>query len=146
MNHVRFTAIIESYGANPDRWPADERDAAMAFSGTHADAAALLNEAAELDQFLDGFKLPEAAMPRIRIRGHRGRPDIIEQFLNWLTPSIDDLAGTLWRPAVVACLPLLLGIAIGIGFPSDDQYRLTLAEEFELLAMGAIETETWNHE
>ncbi|MEJ0023154.1 MAG: hypothetical protein WDN76_06725 [Alphaproteobacteria bacterium] len=50
MDRARFDAIIAAYGAEPRRWPADERVAAEAFC---ASARVDLGEAAALDQALD---------------------------------------------------------------------------------------------
>jgi hypothetical protein len=50
VDRARFDAIIAAYGAEPRRWPAEERAAAEAFyAGTRID----LGEAAALDRALD---------------------------------------------------------------------------------------------
>ena len=51
----RFTEMIDAYGAEPRRWPAAERSAALAFASADAAAAALLRDAAALDALLDAF-------------------------------------------------------------------------------------------
>ena len=53
MNLERFAVLIDSYGAEPRRWPAAERDAALAFAAVSTAADALMREAAALDALLD---------------------------------------------------------------------------------------------
>ena len=53
MDVPRFTALLEAYGADPERWPATERNAALAYSRRSAEAAATLERAANLDTLLD---------------------------------------------------------------------------------------------
>lgn len=53
MTPERFARIVDAYGANPSRWPIDERAAAKEFAKAHPDEArARLSEAAALDMFL----------------------------------------------------------------------------------------------
>jgi hypothetical protein len=55
MTQERFFQILEAYGADPARWPDDERAAAEAFAQSHRDqVAAELREAAALDACLVG--------------------------------------------------------------------------------------------
>jgi hypothetical protein len=58
MTPKRVREIIEAYGADPVRWPADERDAALAMVGADAGLAALLQESRRLDVLLDQFAPP----------------------------------------------------------------------------------------
>ena len=53
MNLDRFKQILDSYGANPDRWPSDERAAAEDLLGRSAEARDLVAEYAALDSILD---------------------------------------------------------------------------------------------
>jgi hypothetical protein len=50
MTHERLQEILDAYGANPERWPAEERAAAAALL---ARTPALREEAARLDVLLD---------------------------------------------------------------------------------------------
>ena len=61
------------------------------------------------------------------------------------TPDFDDLAHTLWRPTLVACLPLLLGVVIGLTLTNNTD-ELSLDEELGLLAFTDIVREEWNNE
>lgn len=53
MDRERFATIVAAYGAEPRRWPQDERAAAQAYAAAHPEeCAALLSEARELDAAL----------------------------------------------------------------------------------------------
>jgi hypothetical protein len=60
MTPERFEAIVAAYGAEPRRWPGEEREAALAFAGTAAGAAALAAER-RLDALLDRAEAPQAS-------------------------------------------------------------------------------------
>ncbi|BAN24946.1 hypothetical protein [Caballeronia insecticola] len=62
MTPERFRHITEAYGASPERWPAQERDAALALiHAGDARALAALAEARALDGMLDAHAV---AAPR----------------------------------------------------------------------------------
>jgi len=61
MTKGRFGAIVEAYGANPDRWPAAERASAKVFLGKHPDAKKLVAMAGGLDATLDSAPQPKPA-------------------------------------------------------------------------------------
>jgi hypothetical protein len=77
MTLKRFEQIVEAYGADPRRWPDDERDAACAFAQTHpADARPRLAAAAALDAALDAdVPLPVSRSLRRRIVASANRRD-----------------------------------------------------------------------
>ncbi|WP_168790722.1 hypothetical protein [Paraburkholderia aromaticivorans] len=65
MTPERFQQIVEAYGAEPRRWPQQERAAAQAWAQSHrAEADALLTEAAGVDAWLAADKVepPDAAL------------------------------------------------------------------------------------
>ena len=49
----RLRALLDAYGASPDRWPPDEREPALALLAQSTEAQALQVEAARLDALLD---------------------------------------------------------------------------------------------
>ena len=153
MNLERFTLIVESYGADSQQWPGDERVEALEFSRTLTDAMSLLDQAAELDQHLALFELPNSELSVQRIEMgilsalkqgtlKQGR---LERLLNWVLPDFDDLAHTLWRPVLVACVPLLFGVAIGLTL-TNNTYELSWDEELSLLAFTDTVSEEWSNE
>lgn len=56
MNPSRFEALISAYGAEPARWPAAERETALAFASAHPDAGAMAEAERALDDALDAWK------------------------------------------------------------------------------------------
>ena len=62
LTEERFRAIVEAYGAEPERWPASERASAAIFARDHADfAQPLMDEARGLDQWLDAASATDTA-------------------------------------------------------------------------------------
>jgi hypothetical protein len=53
MTLERFAALLDAYGADPERWPDAERDEARALLDRSADARARRDAAAALDALLD---------------------------------------------------------------------------------------------
>ena len=158
MNLERFTLIVESYGADSQQWPGDERVEALEFSRTSSDAMSLLDQAAELDQHLALFELPNSELSVRRIemgilsafkqeslKQGTLKQGTLERLLNWVLPDFDDLAHTLWRPTLVACMPLLLGVAIGLML-TNNTYELSSDEELSLLAFTDPVSEEWSNE
>jgi hypothetical protein len=71
MTPERFRKLTETYGAEPRRWPAEEREAARAFMNRRpAEAQAMLADASALDSMLDRHVVgPPTAELRERIIG-----------------------------------------------------------------------------
>lgn len=70
MDRARFAALLDAYGAEPRRWPADERAQALAFAADDPGAPALLAAAATLDALIDaGAPQPAGADLRDAIIG-----------------------------------------------------------------------------
>ena len=148
MNLERFTLIVESYGVDSQQWPDHERVEALEFSRASSHGMSLLEQATELDQHLALFELPDSKLSVQRIE--RGilsalKPGALEQLLNWILPDFNDLAHTLWRPTLVACMPLLLGVAIGLTL-TNNTYELSSDEELSLLAFTDTVSEEWSNE
>lgn len=61
MTIKRFEAIIASYGADPSRWPGDERDRALELLKDNAEAAGIFGEASKLDAALADTPAPKPA-------------------------------------------------------------------------------------
>ena len=69
MTHERFLQIVDAYGADPRRWPQQERAAAQAWAALHrAEADAVLTQAAGLDAWLAADRIdPPGAALRERV-------------------------------------------------------------------------------
>lgn len=62
MTPERFEALAEAYGGDPTRWPAAERDGALAWMAERPnEAQAVLERAAELDDWLAAAPAPRAS-------------------------------------------------------------------------------------
>ncbi len=72
MDRTRFQHLLEAYGADFKRWPADERGSAAIFASQHrAEAEAMLAHARTLDAVLDGaaaVDVPESLTARVLAR------------------------------------------------------------------------------
>lgn len=53
MNRERFEHLLEAYGADFRRWPAEERGSAAIYAAQNPDAAAAIAQAQALDRSLD---------------------------------------------------------------------------------------------
>ena len=53
MNATRLQQLIDAFGSNPQRWPADERGAAIALLSADSAVRERLAEASDLDRRLD---------------------------------------------------------------------------------------------
>lgn len=60
MKPRRFRKLLGSYGANPERWPEDERAAAVALLAASSEARALRDRAETLDRMLDTYRVEAA--------------------------------------------------------------------------------------
>ena len=72
MTPERFQQIVEAYGADPRRWPREERAAAQAWAARHRpEADALLADAAGIDAWLAADKVdaPGAALQQRILAG-----------------------------------------------------------------------------
>ncbi|MFP3582312.1 hypothetical protein SCB29_01730 [Paraburkholderia sp. SIMBA_055] len=77
MTPERFHQIVEAYGADPQRWPPQERAAAQAWASVHRQQAqAWLDEAAGLDAWLatDRLAPPDVALQQRIVASAPARP------------------------------------------------------------------------
>ncbi len=75
MNRERFEHLLEAYGADFARWPAEERDAAAAFAAAHAgELGSVLSEARVLDEALAGAAEPIPDTELLAARILKNRP------------------------------------------------------------------------
>ena len=109
-----FEDALDRYGHQVHEWPEDLRRGAEALLESSPAARALLAEAVQLDAALDvafaAPALPAGLATRIAARAERR-----DFWLDWLVAFLMRP----WRPVVAACLPLLLGFALGLGGTED---------------------------
>ena len=102
MDLARFETLVAAYGATPQRWPEEEREAAEAFARTDARATALLAEADAVDALLFAHLVPE---PTRTLRAM-----VIES-----APNKRRLAGRLrlWLSGIALALAAASGVLAG---------------------------------
>ena len=116
MNIEQLQQLIERYGGNAILWPEDEREAALTLINKSDAARQLLVEAAQLDALLNSYHIPEDPAGRQRMMRRildQVTPGWPERLLAWLTPDPGRLNRSIWRPALAAALPLVIGMTLG---------------------------------
>ncbi len=108
MNRVRLQRLIEAYGADPSRWPADERDSARALLAQTPDAAAMQAPARRLDEALDGFAPTADADAAVRLL--RALETLPRQ-----VPATPPLLAGFWPRAATLAAASIAGVIIGLG-------------------------------
>lgn len=115
MTLQKFSGILDRRGADAQAWPVVERAACHSLLETSPEARKLLREHQQLAQALDQLQVP--ALPGLEARVlNQSLPartrSLLDHLLDWLLPG--NLFGPrIWRPAMVACLPLVIGILVG---------------------------------
>jgi len=151
MDSERLSQIIAAYGGHPDRWPDDERNAALALLHDRPELLDLQRHEKSLDEFLDAWPeiepsstLYDAVLPHptqsstssVTFDSASGgtTSDILDQI-------IDGLAGWFMRPMAamaVACTVAAAGFSVGLVTPDVSTEDILLASEVtELILPGA---------
>lgn len=141
MDLSRFTQIVSAYGGQPKYWPVEEREAAAAFMENSEQAQALVKLEQNLDAQLATY-LPGRADVRELKSGiiasiEKDAMSILDTVLDWILPENPI---QFWRPALVATLPLVIGIMAGVMAQSEPDYLW----EDEIALMGLDTTEFMN--
>lgn len=123
MDRQRFEYLLEAYGADFARWPAEERQAGEAYAAAHADAVApLFAEAQTLDAALDAHRVSVAA------------PELLAARI--LAAHKKQRSGVDWRAvaALAACavFGVLVGYSGGLMAPVADDEAAYFASTFEM--------------
>ena len=104
MTLERFARVLDAYGASAERWPDDERGAALTLLERSAEARAARDVAARLDGLLDGVP---AAAPSDRL--------VARVLAGAANPASGRASGPLRRPASVARPRAARRVLTGIG-------------------------------
>jgi len=148
MDLDTFTQLLERYGTTESNWPARVRDEAAGFVASNPEAQSVMTRFRPLDEALDRYevhpdndRLRAAILARIDDRpAATRRRDPLDAIVRWLLPDGLDLRG-LWRPALAASLPLLVGMIIGSTFTIDALDKTdSWDEEIQLLALEEPES------
>lgn len=138
LSMQRFEQLIDAYGSDPQRWPPGERQAALKLLSESDQAVRLMQQSAWLDDTLDQFEVPAFAQLDNRIL-QQHLPDrrigLPERLMRWLVPPVSASMTDWWRPASLACLPLAMGLFMGL------QLDLFIDPGAELYGFGTEETE-----
>jgi len=133
MELARFREILDTYGAEPRRWPRAEREPAEMLLADSAEARELRDDAMSLDALLDLSAAPApSAEMRVSILAAAQRSG----WRLWLA-EIWPL-GPAWQPASAFAAAVLLGVAVGISVPEivlPDPAN-GIVEDVESLALG----------
>lgn len=120
MKLSRLSAILEAYGAAPERWPPDEREAALALTKSSVPAARALAKARTLDAVLAEQAFPDIAEDSDRftqlhaaIVSAAGRRTTRTWFGHWF--GFDLAPAQLWPSVAGLALASVLGFAVGLG-------------------------------
>jgi hypothetical protein len=123
MDRQRFEHLLEAYGADFARWPAEERQAGEAYAAAHADEVAMLSaDERALDALLDAHRVPAKDAPELltaRILAARKRE----------RSAFD------WRAVAALAACAVFGVMIGYGgglmAPVVDDEAAYFASAFE---------------
>jgi hypothetical protein len=130
----RFEAIVQAYGAAPERWPEDERAQALALSRASITAARMLADGRALDSMLMQAEtaapapdFPSVTRLKARILVAARTAPARRTVLGWL--GLDLQPAQLW--------PTLAGmtVAVVIGFVAGSVGLLQAGHEFDDVLM-----------
>ena len=131
MELAQFETLVDTYGADAEAWPADEREQALALLERSGDARRLLDEAAALDALLDeapGLEPCAALRQQVLDAAPGPRTSRLRRLDRWteklwpFTPR--------WQPAVAMAAAGVLGVVLGASLPetSDAVEPVDVAE------------------
>ena len=146
MKLSRLSAILEAYGADPEHWPADEREAALALTRSSVPAAHALAEAQALDAILREQGFPDIAdepeqftlLHSAIVSAARHRPTRT-LFGHWF--GFDLAPSQLWPSVAGLALASVLGFAVGLGGllqteTDHETDEITVLSPIDLSAIG----------
>lgn len=147
ITSVRLKQLLTSYGADPARWPEAEREAALVLLRADPAARRMQHEAASLDDCLARSTVPGFAGLESRLINQKmptRQLGLADWLASWLRPSSEHPVQSLWRPAAMACVPLVLGLLIGGQFDlggevyasaplEEELYMISLSDYAEIL-------------
>lgn len=127
--------VLSAWGADAKRWPEELRDRVAGALEGDPELRRARDREALLDDWLGEDPLQPA--PAVsEILAALPRP-LLDRFLGWLWPS--DGVG-FWRPALAACLPLALGLALGMALPGNGSAQSwEVAEQGLLIPYGGLD-------
>jgi len=135
-----FEQLIATHGSDLDRWPEGERLSAQQLLTHSVEAKALFAEQQTIDALLDAIPVPSmAAMEKriVRNLATASRSSLLDRILDWIVPRGSNMPTLAWRPALVACLPLICGIYMADFYSFGiDTTENSWQEELYLISMN----------
>ncbi len=110
-----FGDVLDRYGADSAAWPAEHRDLCLTLLEQDLEAQQLLRQHQQLANALDQLVVPPMPGLAERILNQPlpvRTPSWLDQTFDWLFP-VKIFSTQIWRPALAACLPLVIGIVVG---------------------------------
>lgn len=115
MTLEEFTRIIDLYGSEAAHWPKRLRAECESFVANNIEARTLLNQQWQVDDTMAKIEVPSFPGLESRVLNQplpeRSR-SFFEELVSWLLPQ-ENFGQQVWRPALVACIPLVFGIVLG---------------------------------
>ncbi|MBL8704978.1 MAG: hypothetical protein JNM30_09055 [Rhodospirillales bacterium] len=141
MTPDRFATLIDAYGASSERWPAPERQAALAYLQATPAAQALVAEAGRLDALLDRLETPAIEIDLARITAVAQESTVVafkprarawpQQMRQWARAGALAAAG-------------ICGLVVGMENFSDQAVRsVNASTALELYDAGQVEDVSW---
>ena len=121
LSLTRAEEILNAYGAEPERWPEDERGNLLQLLAQSPELQALRETASQLDDLLDEWQPEVINHTDILVGSLPAQTQPKQHWANQLAAIF--LSGLLgWRQAALAAAPLALGFIWGLSGepPSDD--------------------------
>jgi len=120
----RFEALLAAYGANPARWPQDERAQVEAFIHANANHESLLVDAGAIDRALDAVPVASfsAELSARILDGFErisARPSV-RRFIN-VAANIVWPGAPVWQPSAALAASLVVGLMLGVMLPLGSQ-------------------------
>lgn len=145
MTPDRFATLIDAYGASPERWPAPERQAALAYLQATPAARTLVAEAERLDGLLDRMEMPAISIDLARITAvaqESARESTVVAFKP--KPRAWPQQMRQWARAGALAAAGICGLVIGMESFSDNAIRSANAgTALELYDAGQVEDVAW---
>lgn len=131
MTDARVLELIAAYGADPDRWPADERDDALARAAASPAAQQALHDARMLDQALATWSNPQPRLDAVARVLAAARTAPRHQPLRWPWFAGSGLAAA----AALVGIVLLTGQPRPAPAPQAGDARLQAALDSDAMAL-----------
>jgi hypothetical protein len=122
MRHGRFQRLLEAYGADPARWPEDERAAAERHMAADPAARAAVEAERRLDALLG--RLPPVPEPSIALP--LALPAQRRPLLQRLLHAGHGAAWSMWPRVATLAMASVVGVVIGLSGVAD---RYSAAQE-----------------